>query len=1445
MSISTLSAATHAITATYSGDNNFQGSSDNSLSQVVGKASTTTAISSSSIQSVVGQLVTFTAKISVTSPGAGTPSGTVDFFDNTTQTDLGQVTLANNQATLAISTLTVASHNITATYRGDSNFQGSSDSSLNQTVNPANTTTTISTSLTPSVFGLNVTFTATVNLVAPGSGTLSGTVDFFDSTTNTDLGSAPLSGGTAQRSTSVLSAASHSIKATYSGNSIAQGSSSSLSQQVNPADTTTTISSSTGSNPSLSTQNVTFTAAVSPVPPGSGTPTGTVQFVDSSSNTILGTSPLVNGTATLMTSAVAAGNHVITATYSGSSNFRAGPSTSLTQTVNAINSSVTTLTTSLTPSVFGQNLTFLALVSPFVSGFANPTGSVDFVDSYTDSTGNSTTVDLGSVPLSGGAANLTLSTLSASSHTIKAIYSGDSVLLSSSISLAQQVNPANTTTTLSTSSGSRPAQFGHNVTFTATVSAVALGSGTPTGTVQFVDTTANVVLGTVPVVAGSASLSTSALTIGNHVITATYGSSSTNFKAGPRATLTQVVNPDNSTSTTLTSSANGHPVFGQSVTFTATVKPVVSGGNTPTGSIDFIDNYVDQNNNPITFDLGSFSLSGGSASLTISALLPVGKIRTAHQITATYSSDSIYDISSSLLVQQVDPAPTSTTILSSTGNSPSLAGQGITFTATVSPIAPGNGNPTGSVRFYADGTSIVLGTVPLAGGVATLNTAALSVGNHNINATYLGDSFFSASGGTLSQFVNSTSGTTTVTTVTSSATDSLVFGQTVTFTATVNASTPDAGTPTGSIAFSDTFTDRNKNTVTVNLGSVSLSGGTASLSTSSLLAAGSILSGHQITATYGGNLSFQGSSNSVVQQVNPAQTTTTLSSSTNGNPVPFGQGITFTASVSPLAPGAGIPGGRVDFTDHYTDLNQNPITVDLGTVPLFGGVARLTTSALLSLSNTLGSHQITANYSGDGNFQSSNNTISQEVDAIPAAPLLSSSSNSSLRVFGQNETFIAQVVPLGPSGGTPTGTVTFTDVSSNQVLGTLPLTSGAASLTTNALSAGLHTISAVYSGDANYQASPSPFDHLRQLILKAGTTTFVFSSSGSTPALVGQSVTFAANVSSSVGSSKPTGTVDFFDVTTQTDLGSVALTNGTASVSTSGLTGILHSIKAIYSGDSNFLASSSPSLSQAVNKVGVTTGVTSIISSTVYGQIVSLTATVSGKLSLFSAPTGTVQFQVDGVRFGLPVPVLTSNGVTQASLNTSALPAGTHSITAVYNGDANFAPSAPTDQGSVQLTVAKINLSNTVDPGQHKVYGSADPVLTYHLTSGTLLNGDRFSGTLGRTAGENVGNYAITLGSLSAGSNYSITLVSSPFAITPRSITVAADSKTKVVGKPDPILTYHIVSGSLAFRDAFTGSLTRVAGEKAGTYAILKGTLALNSNYTLTFVRANLMITAK
>ncbi|WP_299628313.1 MBG domain-containing protein, partial [uncultured Tenacibaculum sp.] len=160
---------------------------------------------------------------------------------------------------------------------------------------------------------------------------------------------------------------------------------------------------------------------------------------------------------------------------------------------------------------------------------------------------------------------------------------------------------------------------------------------------------------------------------------------------------------------------------------------------------------------------------------------------------------------------------------------------------------------------------------------------------------------------------------------------------------------------------------------------------------------------------------------------------------------------------------------------------------------------------------------------------------------------------------------------------------------------------------------------------------------------------------------------------------------------------------------------------------------------------------------------------------------------------------------------------------------------------SDNLIITPKSITITAD-AKTKVYGDADPSLTYQITSGSLVTGDVLSGSLTRLLGEDVGDYAIN--SSLSNPNYTINYVSDNLIITPKSISITADAKTKVYGDADPVLTYQITSGSLAMGDVLTGNLIRVTGEDVGDYIITQGTL-VNNNYTINYISDNLTITPK
>lgn len=311
-------------------------------------------------------------------------------------------------------------------------------------------------------------------------------------------------------------------------------------------------------------------------------------------------------------------------------------------------------------------------------------------------------------------------------------------------------------------------------------------------------------------------------------------------------------------------------------------------------------------------------------------------------------------------------------------------------------------------------------------------------------------------------------------------------------------------------------------------------------------------------------------------------------------------------------------------------------------------------------------HSITAVYipSPSAGFAPSTSVALSETILTPTSTALMFSVIQA--TFGQLVTFTATVVPAIASGTTPTGTVLFNDGTTQIGTGTLNA-SAQATFSTSSLAVGNHPIRAKYLGDANFAAASSA--PMNERVNQAATSTTVMSSAAT--ATVGQQVTFTAIVSSAV-SATPTGSVAFLDGTTQ--IGTATLgANAQATFSISSLAVGTHSITAKYSGDTNFLGSTSTAIvTEMVTVALTTTAVTAAPTTATTGQQVTFTATVSKAAGSVGLPTGTVTFRDGSTALGTGT--LNASGV--AMFATSSLAAGSHSITAAYGGDSNFAPSA-------------------------------------------------------------------------------------------------------------------------------------------------------------------------
>jgi autotransporter-associated beta strand protein len=287
----------------------------------------------------------------------------------------------------------------------------------------------------------------------------------------------------------------------------------------------------------------------------------------------------------------------------------------------------TTLTSSANPSTFGQAVTFTATVSPAVAQrLLTPTGTITFMDG---------TATLGTAMLgSAGSATFTTSTatpLSAGTHSITAVYSGDANFTASTSAPLTQTVSAAPSTTISLASSTNPSVFAQPVTLTATVGAVPPATGVPSGTVTFLEGTATLGSGTLNS-SGIATFQTSTLTVGLHMITATY-SGSANFS--PSMTTTALSQTVGRAATTTAITAMVSLDFPPSLYFlTATVSSVAPGSGTPTGSVVFSEGGT---------TLSTATLTNGRATFTL-----MNPAAGAHTITAVYGGD--FDFTGSMSV---------------------------------------------------------------------------------------------------------------------------------------------------------------------------------------------------------------------------------------------------------------------------------------------------------------------------------------------------------------------------------------------------------------------------------------------------------------------------------------------------------------------------------------------------------------------------------------------------------------------------------------------------------------------------------------------------------------------------------------------------------------------------------------------------------------------------
>lgn len=705
-----LEVGIHSLSVRYPGDDRVASATSESLVQVVERADTTTALEVSADASVVGEELTFTATVAVEAPGAGNPGGSVTFSD--AGSELGTATLGEDGTAVLTAPVTeVGSRTIVATYEGDGSF---ADSSGDVAVEARSGATTVDLVSSPMVseFSQEVVLTATVSALAPATGTPGGTMRFFEG--GLELGASALDAdGVASLATSALSAGPHDIRATYEGAGSFVGSDGTTTVRVLPA--TTSVSVSSDINPSVTSQEVTFTATVVATRASAGIPTGTVTFSNFADPVTVPVGP--DGTAQVTVDSPGGGGGVrMIATYVPTGNFSGSTGWKL-QTVGAGRLTVGLSATPADPYYVDRVVLAVDLVALAPAG-GNPVGTVVIADHG----------DPIRIVRVDGSATTTLTTpfdLDWGNHHLTATFQATSAWAAASsdpvdVSIKPEATQVDVTTSNTTPT------VGESVSFEVDVTN-SRGGNVTDGSVEFRD--GPVLLATVPVTylgAGyGARFRTRDLPVGTRALTIRY----TGNGRWHRPSTTSVDIDVQPVPTAVIFSSGDVNVPGEPTSyevFVRNVGPVLSTARvSPTGSVRLsVDGRV----------VRLAPLQAGTAG-TARAVLNFGPLTAGpHQLVAEYLPTGDFAPSSATRTDDVGRLPTAVTLSSQVG--PVEWGRDVAVSATVRTGVVGAFPIPGGIVEISDGQGTSC-TVSAPSGTCTLRFP--TPGERTLTARYLGD----------------------------------------------------------------------------------------------------------------------------------------------------------------------------------------------------------------------------------------------------------------------------------------------------------------------------------------------------------------------------------------------------------------------------------------------------------------------------------------------------------------------------------------------------------------------------------------------------------------------------------------------------------------------------------------------------------------------------------
>ena len=635
----------------------------------------------------------------------------------------------------------------------------------------------------------------------------------------------------------------------------------------------------------------------------------------------------------------------------------------------------------------------------------------------------------------------------------------------------------------------------------------------------------------------------------------------------------------------------------------------------------------------VTASFSNQSLTNGYSTLTLTA----SSTSTAQTVPVTLwaiSGDRVHSATFNLTVT-ANPAVIGTSASLSSSASTITQGTPVTLSAAVKP-ASGTGAPTGSVTFYSGATP--LGSATLSSGIASIATSALPVGTDSITAIYAGTTNFLASTSNVIPITVNSAAVSTTTTLASSS-SALTQNGTVTLSATVKPAS-GAALPTGTVTFYSG---------TVSLGSATLSSGIASISTSALP-----VGTDSVTAAYSGAVSFKASSSNIVSVTVSLAAPTAVNTVTALTPsaisITQNSPLTLTAIVK-QASGTIAPTGSVTFFSG---------SAVIGSAQLSAGSATITIASLPA-----GANSLTASYAGTSTFNRSTSAIvavTVNAVAVKTSTMLTTSSTG---ITQNSAVTLTAAVKQASGNTTPTGSITFFNGSAN--IGTVMLTAGTATLTTSSLPAGLDSITATYAGASLFNPSNSnsvaitvnPLVAAPNPVPSPGALATRTALASSTPqADQGFTICLTATVATISGSAIPTGSVDF--LMGKSKIGTAALANGNAYLTTDTLPPGNDAVTASYAGDSSFGGSSSNAVTVNIMGPDFEVKATPSSISASPGQSVDVALLITPKNGFDQIPSLDCSGLSAGstCSFGTPAKQPDGTSVVQMTIHTAPLAAG-------------------------------------------------------------------------------------------------------------------------------------------------------------------------------------------